>query len=108
MLKKLEVKSSDLSVEKLSQALELTSENATTTEEKNILEGIVTFGNTETAQVMRPRIDICAISDEISFQEVLTVILSKGFSRIPVYKGHIDEVIGVLYTKDMLPHLSKF
>ena len=100
-------KDNDFSVEKLSQALELTADNATTKDEKNILEGIVAFGNTETVQVMKPRIDIFAIPDDASFSEVLSKIISNGFSRNPVYHENIDEVIGVLYAKDLLPHLTK-
>ena len=99
-------KDNDFSVEKLSQALELTADNATTKDEKNILEGIVAFGNTETVQVMKPRIDIFAIPDDASFPEVLSKIISNGFSRNPVYHENIDEVIGVLYAKDLLPHLT--
>ena len=100
-------KDNDFSVEKLSQALELTADNATTKDEKNILEGIVAFGNTETVQVMKPRIDIFAIPDDAFFPEVLSKIISNGFSRNPVYHENIDEVIGVLYAKDLLPHLTK-
>lgn len=94
-------------VETLSQALELTSEGATTKEEQKILEGIVNFGNTETVQIMTPRIDIFAISDEEPFEAVLNRILEKGFSRNPIYKDNIDNIIGVLYAKDLLAHLDK-
>ncbi|MDO6736615.1 gliding motility-associated protein GldE [Wenyingzhuangia sp. 2_MG-2023] len=98
---------SNFSVDDLSQALELTSEEGTTEEQKNILEGIVNFGNTETVQIMNPRMDICAISKDTSFSEVLTNIAQNGYSRNPVYNNNIDEIIGVLYTKDLLPHLNK-
>lgn len=100
-------KNSNLSVETLSQALELTSDDATTKDEKNILEGIVAFGSTETVQVMKPRIDIFAISDEMSFKEMLDKIIENGFSRNPVYHENIDEIIGVLYARDLLPHITK-
>lgn len=100
-------KNTNLSVETLSQALELTSDDATTKDEKNILEGIVAFGSTETVQVMKPRIDIFAISDEMSFGDMLDEIISKGFSRNPVYHENIDEIIGVLYARDLLPHITK-
>lgn len=98
---------SNFSVEDLSQALELTSEKETTVEQKNILEGIVKFGNTETVQIMNPRIDISAISKKASFKEVLENISKKGYSRNPVYDENIDEIVGVLYAKDLLPHLHK-
>lgn len=104
---KLGGKNSNLSVEKLSQALELTSEGATTKDEQKILEGIVTFGNTETIQIMKPRTDVCAIDDSCSYQEVLYIILQNGYSRNPVYSESIDNIIGVLYTKDLLAHLNK-
>lgn len=100
-------KNNDFSVEKLSQALELTSDDATTKDEKNILEGIVAFGNTETVQVMKPRIDIFAIADDESFTEVMSKITTNGFSRNPIYHENIDEIIGVLYAKDLLPHITK-
>lgn len=100
-------KKSNFSIEKLSQALEITSDNATTDEEQKILEGIVNFGNTETVQIMKPRIDVFAISDVETYENVLSQIIEKGFSRNPVYHESIDEVVGVLYAKDLLPHLNK-
>jgi gliding motility-associated protein GldE len=100
-------KNSNFNVEKLSQALELTSDDNTTKEEKKILEGIVTFGNTETVQIMKPRIDIFAIADDESYKDVLDKILKNGYSRNPVYHESIDNIIGVLYAKDLLAHLDK-
>ena len=100
-------KNTDISVETLSQALELTSEETTNKDEKKILQGIVTFGNTETVQVMCPRMDVFALSDQEPFSEVVKKIIKNGHSRIPVYHENIDEIIGILYTKDILPHLSK-
>jgi len=105
--KRLGGKNYDFSVEKLSQALELTSDGTTTKEEKKILQGIVTFGNTETVQIMKPRIDIFAISDEEAYNEVLAKIVKKGYSRNPVYHESIDNIIGILYAKDLLEHLDK-
>ncbi len=104
---RLEKKQSNLSVEKLSQALELTSNEATTKDEQKILEGIVNFGNTETSQIMIPRIDIFALSITETYEEVVAKIVENGFSRNPVYKENIDKIIGVLYAKDLLPHLNK-
>ena len=105
--KKLGSKNSSFNVETLSQALELTSEGATTKDEQKILEGIVNFGNTETVQIMKPRIDIFALSDTEEYQVVLEKILENGYSRNPVYKDNIDNIIGVLYAKDLLAHLNK-
>ena len=98
---------SNFSVETLSQALELTSSDATTKDEQKILEGIVSFGSTETVQIMKPRIDIFAISDDEPYEEVLQKILKHGYSRNPVYHDSIDNIIGVLYAKDLLAHLNK-
>lgn len=97
----------NLSVDHLSQALELTSEGDTTKEEQKILEGIVSFGNTDTKQVMRPRIDIFALSDQLKFTEVIAAITTHGYSRIPVFREHIDQVEGVLYVKDLLPYIDR-
>ena len=104
--KKLGSKNSNFSVEILSKALELTSEGSTTKEEKKILEGIVSFGNTETVQIMKPRIDIFALSHDETYDDVLTKILKHGYSRNPVYKNSIDNIIGVLYAKDLLGFLD--
>ena len=97
---------SNLSVDQLSQALELTSEADTTMEEQKILQGIVSFGNTDTKQVMRPRIDIFALNEEMKYEEIIPEIIKNGFSRIPVYKDNIDTIVGVLYVKDLLPYLE--
>ena len=105
--KKLGSKNSNFSVETLSQALELTSEGATTQDEHKILEGIVNFGNTETVQIMKPRIDIFALSEDEPYYVILDKILKNGYSRNPVYKENIDTIVGVLYAKDLLAHLNK-
>ncbi|MEM8999412.1 MAG: gliding motility-associated protein GldE [Bacteroidota bacterium] len=98
---------SNLSVDHLSQALELTSEGDTTKEEQKILEGIVSFGNTDTKQVMRPRIDIFALNEEMKFVEVIAEIKKNGYSRIPVFSENMDNVLGVLYVKDLLPYIDR-
>lgn len=103
---KLRKKDSNISVEKLSQALELTKGNANKDEQK-ILKGIVNFGNTEARQIMIPRMDVFALSNEEKYSDISPKIVKKGFSRIPVYKESIDTIIGVLYAKDLLPHLNK-
>jgi len=98
---------SNLSVDHLSQALELTSEGDTTKQEQKILEGIVTFGNTDTKQVMRPRLDIFALDEEMKYPEVLEEIKKNGYSRIPVFSENVDNVKGILYVKDLLPYLDR-
>lgn len=98
---------SNLSVNQLSQALELTSDADTTKEEHKILQGIVSFGNTDTKQVMRPRIDIFALNIDQKYSEVIPEIVSNGYSRIPVYKDNIDSIKGILYAKDLLPYIDR-
>ncbi len=98
---------SNISVDQLSQALGLTSTEDTTSEEQKILEGIVSFGNTDTKQVMSPRIDIFAIEMEETFAEIYEKIVEKGYSRIPVYRESIDHIEGVLFVKDLIPHINK-
>ena len=105
--KKLGKEKSNLSVDQLSQALELTSSEETPSDEQKILEGIVSFGNTETKQVMSPRIDIFALQNTESFADVLKKVVEKGYSRVPVYRDNIDQIEGVLFVKDLIPHIDK-
>ena len=98
---------SNFSVDRLSQALELTSNEGTSQEEKKILEGIVSFGNTDTKQVMSPRTDIFGLEIDETFAEIYPKIVSKGYSRIPVYEESLDNIKGVLFVKDLLPHLDQ-
>lgn len=107
MHNKLGKQKSNISVDQLSQALELTSEEDTTKEEHKILQGIVSFGNTDTKQVMRPRIDIFALDNTVQYSDIVPKIIKNGYSRIPVFQDNVDNVIGVLYVKDLLPHLGK-
>ncbi|OYX79998.1 MAG: magnesium/cobalt efflux protein [Flavobacteriales bacterium 32-34-25] len=104
---KLGKQKTSFSVDQLSQALELTATDETSTDEQKILEGIVSFGNTDTKQVMSPRIDIFALEITETFSEIYTKIVEKGYSRIPVYRDNIDQIEGVLFVKDLLPHIDK-
>lgn len=87
--------------------MELTSEEDTTKEEQKILQGIVSFGNTDTKQVMKPRMDIFALNVEQSYKEIIPEVIEKGYSRIPVFEESIDNVQGILYVKDLLPYLHR-
>lgn len=98
---------SDISVDQLSHALEITTDGDTTEEEQKILHGIVSFGNTDTRQVMQPRLDVFALGEHMEFSEVVKQIVKNGYSRIPVYKENMDTVTGVLYVKDLLPFIDK-
>ncbi|WP_264552408.1 gliding motility-associated protein GldE [Flavobacterium sp. N2038] len=104
---KLGKQKNSFSINQLSQALELTDSEGTSTEEQKILEGIVSFGNTDTKQVMSPRIDIFALEISEPFSAICPKIIEKGFSRIPVYRDNIDQIEGVLFVKDLLPHIDK-
>jgi putative hemolysin len=95
----------NLSVDDLSQALELANED-TTDEEQKILEGIVKFGNTTVKQIMKPRLDVVCIDKTWGYKKVMDLILESGYSRIPVYEDNFDTVVGVLYIKDLIPHIN--
>ena len=105
--KKFGKQKSDISVDRLSQALELADESDTTREEQKILQGIVTFGNMDTKQVMKYRMDIFALSEALRFEEIMPEIIRRGHSRIPVYKENIDTITGILYVKDLLPFIDE-
>lgn len=105
--KRLGKKSTNISVDQLSHALDLTNKEDTTKEEHKILKGIVSFGNTDTKHVMRPRMDIFALNETQSYSEIIPEIIENGFSRIPVYSESIDNITGVLYVKDLLPYLDR-
>ena len=110
MESRLAQKNNEFSIDKLSQALELTNDEETTKEEHKILQGIINFGNTYTKQIMCPRIDVFALSEDMDMGTIVNQILENGFSRVPVYSENMDNVVGILYTKDLLPHIeqSKF
>ncbi len=95
-----------LSVDDLEQALELTDKEDIR-EEKNMLEGIVRFGDETAKEVMTSRQDIVDLDFRSSFSEVIQCIVENNYSRIPVYQNSIDNVRGILYIKDLLPHLGK-
>lgn len=96
-----------LSMDELSHAIDITSEKDAPKQEKNILKSIVNFGNTSVTQIMRQRPDIIAVNANTSFADLMQIINEWGYSRMPVYEGSLDNVTGVLSTKDLLPHLDK-
>ena len=95
---------SDLSMEQLGEALSLTAD--TPEQDKDMLEGIIRFGNIAVEDIMCPRVDIVDIDIKASYKEVLATIVESGYSRIPVYSGTNDNIKGVLYSKDILPHID--
>ena len=98
--------SKNISIDDISQALELTSEEELS-DDKGILEGIIKFGTTSVDQIMTPRIDAVAIDITLPFDRVIETITQSGYSRIPVYSDTFDKIEGILYVKDLLPHLDK-
>lgn len=95
----------NISMDELSQALELTSD--TEEDEKDMLEGIIKFGNIQVADIMRSRVDIVSVEIKSSYKELMRVIVESGYSRIPVFAENHDNIKGLIYSKDLLPHLEK-
>jgi gliding motility-associated protein GldE len=103
----IERKGYNITAEELNHALEITTGKDTTEKEKDILKGVVNFGNTSSRQIMRSRLDITAFDLEWNFHELMDKINKSGYSRVPVYKDKIDKIEGILYMKDLLPHIDK-
>lgn len=96
-----------LSIDELTHAINITSEEDAPNDEKEILRSIVNFGNISVKEIMKPRMDVVAYENTITLSELIKEINEWGYSRIPVYEDNFDKVIGVLYIKDLLPHLNK-
>lgn len=94
-----------ISMDDLSQALELSEVNSEN--EKELLEGILTFGDKTVAEVMKPRVDVVDIDYKADFDEVVKIVVKNGYSRMPVYEDNNDNIKGVLYAKDLLPYIGK-
>ena len=101
--KKLEDKKSDINVDEISKALDLTT---SISNEQKILRSIVEFGNTDVKEIMKSRVDVVAIEKDEIFSNVLKVVISSGFSRIPIFDNQFDNVLGILYIKDLIPFLD--
>ena len=94
-------------MEEIAEALELTAEDKQTEEEQKILKSIVEFGNIDVKEIMKSRVDVVAIEERLQFEELIKLVVDSGFSRIPVFKESFDNVIGLLYIKDLIPHLEE-
>ena len=105
--KKLAIQNSNISIDQISHALDLTRTEDTTKQEQKLLKGIVNFGNIDTNEIMCPRIDIFALDSTLKSEEVLKSITRTNHSRIPVYDENLDKIIGVLHIKELLPFLDK-
>ena len=104
---KLAIQNSNISIDQISHALDLTRPEDTTKQEQKILKGIVNFGNIETKEIMHPRIDIFALDGKLKSEEVLKSITTTNYSRIPIFDENLDRIIGILHIKDLLPFLDK-
>ncbi len=105
--RRMEKKRPNLSMSELSHALEITTYEASTEEDKKLLRGIVRFGNTYVREIMKSRLDVVAIEYNTPFKALINIIQEAGYSRIPVYRDSFDNVEGILYIKDLLPYLEK-
>ena len=105
--KRLKQKKEVVSMDEIAEALELTTETDPNEEEQKILKSIVEFGNIDVKEIMKSRVDVVAIEQKLLFEKVIDLVVDSGFSRIPVYKENFDDVIGILYVKDLIPHLDQ-
>jgi putative hemolysin len=96
-----------MSIEELDAAIDIKSDEEASPEEKNIMKGIVKFGNISVRQIMRSRLDVSGVDISVSFDELIRRVEELHYSRIPVYKGSLDEVVGIITTKDLIPFLGE-
>ena len=105
--KKLSKKGNAYSLEELDHAIDLTSGTDASVKEKNILKGIIKFGNITVKQIMKTRVDVHGIDKETCFPELLKLLGDLHYSRLPVYEEDLDKVVGMVHTKDLIPHLEQ-
>ena len=106
--KRINRKGHEITMDDLSEALDITtSDTDTPEEEKKILKGIVKFGDIAVTEIMRARIDVMALDEKTPFNRILEAIVEAGYSRVPVFHESFDNVTGILYIKDLLPHLNQ-
>jgi gliding motility-associated protein GldE len=98
---------SSYSLEELDHAIDLTTDSTASENEKNILKGIVKFGNITVKQIMKTRMDVHGISELATYAELIENVKELHYSRLPVYKEDLDTVIGMIHTKDLIPYLSE-
>lgn len=96
----------NISVDEISEAMEISNQSNELDNESRMLKGIVRFGDTEAREIMKSRVDVTAVCDSFSFSEVIRTFVDSGYSRVPVYKDSIDQITGVLYIKDIIPFIG--
>jgi len=99
--------SGHVNYQEIDQAIEMSVDPTASQEEKNILKGILKFGNITVKQIMRTRLDVSGLEYDNTFEQVTKQVADLHYSRLPVYKGNLDNIVGVIHTKDLLPHLGK-
>jgi putative hemolysin len=99
--------SGHVNYQEIDQAIEMSVDPTASQEEKNILKGILKFGNITVKQIMRTRLDVSGLEYDNTFEQVVKQVADLHYSRLPVYKGNLDNIVGVIHTKDLLPHLGK-
>jgi len=100
-------KANELTSEELAMAIDMATDQEDAKQEKEILKGIVNMGNIQVKQIMKPRMDVVAVEANMGFDTVVAKIREHGFSRMPVYDGNLDKMIGVINIKSLMPHLEK-
>ena len=96
-----------MSIKELDEAIDIKPDEEASQEEKNIMKGIVKFGNISVKQMMRSRLDVSGIEYNSSFGDLVNKVEELHYSRLPVYKNSLDEVAGIINTKDLLPYLNE-
>ncbi len=105
--KRIKKRETEYSPDVLEHAIDLTIDEETSPEDEKILKGIVRFGSTDVKQIMTPRTEVLSFDLRTNYSELLAEILKQGFSRVPIFKESIDQVIGILYLKDLLPYSDR-
>ncbi|MEP7170135.1 MAG: gliding motility-associated protein GldE [Bacteroidota bacterium] len=105
--RRLTTKGYDITIDELTHAIDITSDQTTPADEKKILKGIVKFGNIDVKQIMKARIDLIGLEKKTPFSKVLKAVEDAGYSRLPVYEETLDKIIGMVYIKDLIAHLDK-
>jgi gliding motility-associated protein GldE len=105
--KRIKQRTPELTPEELSHAIDMAADQQDAEQEKEILKGIVNIGQTQVRQIMKPRMDMVAIEANIRFLELLDIVKEMRFSRMPVYDEHLDNIVGILNIKHILPHLNE-